>query len=137
MASNDPEEKRRFQSERTENISTGDSHPGYPQGEIEQRPTPSESSTSGSEKKEDLERTQTNSSQRTQREPQFEPIAQGDRAELQRIASEFGGSVALARTRTNASQTLERTDTLAGIEIGHPALDPSSSEFDVYKWVRM
>lgn len=137
MASNEPDDKMGFQPERTGNILTGSSHPGYPQGEIEQRPSSSESSVSGSEGKEHLERTRTNSSQRTQREPQFEPIAQGDRAELQRIASEFGGSVALARTRTNASQALERTDTLAGIEIGHPALDPSAPEFDVYKWARM
>ncbi|EAS35179.3 ABC transporter [Coccidioides immitis RS] len=32
---------------------------------------------------------------------------------------------------------VERRDTLAGIEIGDPVLDPTKPEFDFYKWARM
>ncbi|CAG8974181.1 hypothetical protein HYALB_00011789 [Hymenoscyphus albidus] len=41
------------------------------------------------------------------------------------------------RMSTLSSKRVSRVDTLAGLEFGHPVLDPSSSEFDVYKWVRM
>lgn len=43
------------------------------------------------------------------------------------------------RTHESAGRqgTLERKDTLAGIEEDDPVLDPGSSQFDFYKWVRM
>ncbi|OWP01031.1 hypothetical protein B2J93_6505 [Marssonina coronariae] len=71
----------------------------------------------------------------------FEPISPGDAEELQRIAT----SGALSRTNTssaakesgNAAGRLERRDTLAGVKLGDPVLDPGSAEFDVWKWSRM
>jgi hypothetical protein len=95
---------------------------------------PTESSTDV-ERKEGLERIQTSKSAHERR--QFEPIRSGDREELHRIASSFGGSVALARSMTAESNALERRDTLAGVQLGDAVLDPSSPEFDVYKWSRM
>lgn len=81
-----------------------------------------------------LERTQTGSSTDEQT---FQPIRSGDKEELQRIATEFRGSVALSRSQTGASAGLERRDTLVGVKLGDAVLDPGSSEFDVYKWTRM
>ncbi|PBP23756.1 ABC-transporter [Diplocarpon rosae] len=75
----------------------------------------------------------------------FEPISAGDAEELQRIAT----SGALSRKNTwatakgsaggsaNAPGGLERRDTLAGVKLGDPVLDPGSAEFDVWKWSRM
>jgi hypothetical protein len=129
-----------FQPIRTENILS--SHPSEESSnavEQSQRPSmiPSGSSTDYEEKGE-LERTQTNRTSRSARERrQFEPIRSGDREELHRIASEFGGSVSLQRTATVQSSRLERKDTLYGVQLGDPVLDPSSPEFDVYKWSRM
>lgn len=137
MASNGD---REFQPIRTENIfnshSSEDSSNAVEQS---QRPSiiPSGSSTDYEEKSE-LERTETNRTSRSARERrQFEPIRSGDREELRRIASEFSGSVSLQRTATVQSSRLEREDTLYGIQLGDPVLDPSSPEFDVYKWSRM
>ena len=135
MASNTPNESHLFRPERTENILADDTRPNYGNREIEHAlsATP-DSSISEYGDKQTLERRKTNSSTR---EPKFESIVGGERQQLERIASQFGGSVALARTRTNASSKLSRRDTLAGVEFGDPVLDPSSPEFDVYKWVRM
>lgn len=79
---------------------------------------------------EKLARTQTSA---TARERQFEPIRAGDREELHRLASTLG------RTESYISipDALERVDTLAGIQIGDSVLDPTSPDFDVYKWARM
>lgn len=95
---------------------------------------PTDSSTDV-EETQALERSETSRS--TWENRQFEPIRSGDREELHRIASEFGGSVALARTITQQSSALERKDTLAGIQVGDDVLDPSSPDFDAYKWSRM
>ncbi len=104
----------------------------YPEQDIE-RPTtfPSDSSTLHTDVDEitALERTQTSKSVRDRR--QFEPIHSGDREELFRIASQ------ISRSRTNTSKELERKDTLAGVNIGDPVLNPTSGSFDVYKWLRM
>jgi ATP-binding cassette, subfamily G (WHITE), member 2, PDR len=130
---------REFQPIRTENIlkqerSTEQSN----DDELAERPSmlPTSSSMDVEEKPE-LERTQTSKSALERR--QFEPIRSGDREELHRIASSFSGSVALVRSMTVESTRtgLERKDTLAGIELGDAVLDPSSPEFDVYKWSRM
>ncbi|KAG4429722.1 GTPase-activating protein [Cadophora sp. M221] len=148
-------EKQDFQPIRTENILNGQGeHPGYPEDEIE-RPTTvlngegqhpgyaedeierpetfhNDSSTDTDEK---LERVETTRSMRDRR--QFEPVTSRDREELHRIASTFSGRNALSRTNTALSAPLERPDTLAGVNIGDPVLDPGSPEFDVYKWSRM
>jgi hypothetical protein len=98
---------------------------------------PSDNSTDV-EEKDALERTETSrTSKSAQERRQFEPIRSGDREELHRIASEFGGSVGLQRTKTMQSSGLERKDTLYGVQLGDAVLDPSSPEFDVYKWSRM
>lgn len=84
-----------------------------------------------------LMRIMTSRSAREKRETEFQPIAAGDRDELYRIASSFtGAGTAVTRTSTRASG-LERRDTLYGVNIGDPVLDPRSSEFDPYKWSRM
>lgn len=149
------EDKPVFQPIRRENILTGQGeHPGYPEEDIEQpishvngdgehpgypedeieRPETShhDSSTDVDEK---LERVETTKSMRDRKE--FEPVTPRDRAELHRIASTFSGRHALSRTNTALSAPLERPDTLAGVNIGDPVLDPGSPEFDVYKWSRM
>lgn len=128
---------REFQPIRTENILHEERSTGQPkEDELAERPSmlPSHSSTDVEEKSE-LERKQTSKSAQEQR--QFEPIRSGDREELHRIASSFSGSVALARSMTAESTGLERKDTLAGVNLGDAVLDPSSPEFDVYKWSRM
>jgi ATP-binding cassette subfamily G (WHITE) protein 2 (PDR) len=68
----------------------------------------------------------------TARERQFEPIRPGDREELHRLAS------TLSRTESYIStpEALKRVDTLAGIQFGDSVLDPTSPDFDVYKWAR-
>jgi ATP-binding cassette, subfamily G (WHITE), member 2, PDR len=75
------------------------------------------------------------STSRSARERTFEPIAAGDRDELYKIASNFTGGP-VHRTST-AGSALERRDTLYGVNIGDPVLDPRSPEFDPYKWSRM
>jgi ATP-binding cassette, subfamily G (WHITE), member 2, PDR len=79
---------------------------------------------------EKLGRTQTSA---TARERQFEPIRAGDREELHRLASTLGRTESYIST----PDALERVDTLAGIKIGDSVLDPTSPDFDVYKWARM
>jgi hypothetical protein len=132
--------EREFQPIRTENILNSQPSRESPNdAENVYRPSmiPSHSSTDV-EEKDGLERTQTSRTSRSAQERrQFEPIRSGDREELNRIASSFAGSVALQRTITAQSSGLERTDTLAGIQLGDAVLDPSSPEFDVYKWSRM
>jgi ATP-binding cassette, subfamily G (WHITE), member 2, PDR len=111
---------------------------GYPEEDIEKPELfHTRSSTDIGPETPKLNRSQTTRSTRLARERTFEPINAGDRAELHRIASEFGGSVDLVRTATINSTVLERKDTLAGLEVGDPVLDPTSPEFDPYKWVRM
>jgi ATP-binding cassette, subfamily G (WHITE), member 2, PDR len=135
MASED--EKHKYRPERTENILNATSSDNkttngfYPEEEIE-RPAmlPLDSSTDVDDG--ELKKVQTSKSVRDRR--QFEPIHAGDRAELTRIASQFDGSVGMVRTHTSS---LERQDTLAGVNLGDPVLDPNSPEFDVYKWSRM
>ncbi|KAJ9634936.1 hypothetical protein H2199_008800 [Coniosporium tulheliwenetii] len=62
------------------------------------------------------------------------------RAEIHSIATRTQ-SFRISQTRSNkpigSVSDLERQDTLAGVEIGNPVLDPNSPEFDIYKWVRM
>ncbi|KAK9489410.1 ABC-2 type transporter-domain-containing protein [Lipomyces doorenjongii] len=71
----------------------------------------------------------------------YEPIVtrtfthEMQRPELARLASAF--SSADYRTATDNGDGLERKDTLAGVELGDPVLDPSKPEFDFYKWARM
>ena len=89
-----------------------------------------ETSNDEIDKIEKLGRTQTSA---TARERQFEPIRAGDREELHRLASTLGRTESYIST----PDVLERVDTLAGIQIGDSVLDPTSTDFDVYKWARM
>ncbi|CZR53514.1 probable ABC1 transport protein [Phialocephala subalpina] len=125
------------QKEQNQDIVVVGEH-SYKADEIEQpQRFPSDSATDVDERDLYLSRTQTSKSTRERRAREFEPINAGDKDELHRIATSLGGSVALARTRTGASSGLERQDTLAGVNIGDPVLDPKSPEFDTYKWLRM
>lgn len=132
------ESTRGFAPIRTENILNDQEQDvgeySYKEDEIE-RPIPMQSSSSTYVEDGQLSRVQTTKPARERRE--FVPINPGDREELHRIASQFGGSAALARTKTGASSGLERQDTLAGVNLGDPVLDPTSPEFDTYKWLRM
>ncbi|EGD94355.1 ABC transporter [Trichophyton tonsurans CBS 112818] len=61
------------------------------------------------------------------------------RPELVRIASVFSridSHPDVAPTTEDGGQ-LNRRDTLAGVKIGDPVLDPTKPEFDFYKWARM
>ena len=136
MASN--AEAQGYFPQREENIFADGSHPGYSRDEIEQPEQDNIASDASSESQNaegaTLEKTDTSS---TGRARTYEPITSEDEAQLHRIASSFGGSFALARTNTVASDRLERRDTLAGVELGDPVLDPGSPDFNVYKWARM
>lgn len=121
---------------RTQNILSGESeHPGYADDEVERPQTFRHESSTDIDDKERLERVQTSKSVRDRRE--FQPVIAGDREELRRIATTFSGRGALTRTNTATTGAMERQDTLAGVNIGDPVLDPDSPEFDVYKWTRM
>ncbi|KAJ6109197.1 hypothetical protein N7486_001431 [Penicillium sp. IBT 16267x] len=66
----------------------------------------------------------------------FAHMSPEERDELSRIASNF------PRHRTTSSDLsgmtdVERKDTLEGLELGDPVLDPTSGQFDHYKWARM
>ncbi|CAD6443675.1 339b4420-3913-482d-a280-59f71fd02a79 [Sclerotinia trifoliorum] len=136
MASNldsEQHELHNYFPERSDNTSNIEFTPQF-ENEVEQ-PLPS-SSDSSSDFNETLRPTTTNE---TVREKQFESIRTGDREELERIASGFGGSQ-LGRTFTNATaknHELEKQDTLAGLKLGESTLDPSSLDFDVFKWTKM
>ena len=55
------------------------------------------------------------------------------------LASLLSATVSRPGTLDSAGRqsTLERKDTLAGLEADDPVFDPSSPSFDFYKWVRM
>lgn len=62
----------------------------------------------------------------------FGPITAQDRAELKRIATMTRGK----SYRSSTGSELQRTDTLAGVDVGNPKLDPSNEAFDIYVWAR-
>jgi ATP-binding cassette subfamily G (WHITE) protein 2 (PDR) len=142
------DEKPEFRPERTENIlhgGTSTDRPGIFQGSSSTDFGQEEKEGEGGDRDQDdeddedeigeLSRVQT--TRTVTRERTFEPILPGDKEALTRLASNFsaaGGS--LTRTDTRGSE-LQRSDTLAGIQIGDAVLDPRSPEFDVYKWSRM
>jgi hypothetical protein len=110
------------------------------------------SSDETDEEKPRLEKTMTNSSQalsryqtnRSARERQFSPIRAGVEQELHRIATELdnlgrfrSSSIARASTNKTADSALYRNDTLAGVALGDPVLDPKHADFNPYKWARM
>ena len=131
--------KREYFPARNDNILADEtpSHAnGYPDSEIE-KPELQHTHSSTDVESPKLERSHTTRSTRLSREKTFESINPGDRAALVRIASEFGGNAELVRSATRQSTVLERQDTLAGLEFGDAVLDPSSPEFDIYKWIRM
>ena len=99
--------------------------------------TPSDSgTTSGEDEIEELGRTGTNATSRTVREREFEPICAGDREELTRLATTFSRRESVLSVQ-NIGDEIKRKDTLAGIELGDSVLDPTSPDFDAYKWARM
>ncbi|CAL5870648.1 uncharacterized protein PFLUO_LOCUS4888 [Penicillium psychrofluorescens] len=65
----------------------------------------------------------------------FEHFGPEDRAELTRLASNFPKHT--ATDSGVAGIDIERKDTLEGLELGDPVLDPTSDQFDHYKWARM
>ncbi|KAE8309870.1 ABC-2 type transporter-domain-containing protein [Aspergillus transmontanensis] len=66
----------------------------------------------------------------------FESINPENRAELTRIASNFP-SQRRATGSQESEARLQRKDTLEDIGLDHPSLDPTSDQFDQYKWTRM
>lgn len=74
---------------------------------------------------------------------QFEPMRTFTRNEdipqLAHLASLLSRSITRPATQSTANRqsTIERKDTLAGLEVDDPVFDPSSPSFDFYKWVRM
>jgi ATP-binding cassette subfamily G (WHITE) protein 2 (PDR) len=84
-----------------------------------------------------LEKTTTN---RTANERTIEPVTVDDRNELTKIASGIGRTEPIIGSRNShgdGEHALERKDTLHGVKIGDPVLDPKSPEFDAYKWAKM
>lgn len=68
----------------------------------------------------------------------YEPINPGDEGVLTRLATQMSRPNR-SRSNTGAStqHSLERSDTLAGVEIGDPVLDPASPKFDLRTYIRM
>ena len=66
----------------------------------------------------------------------FEHIPPEDREELTRIASNFPRHQA-TDSGVGSMGDIERKDTLENVELGDPVLDPTSDQFDHYKWARM
>ncbi|KAF2766133.1 hypothetical protein EJ03DRAFT_354264 [Teratosphaeria nubilosa] len=62
-----------------------------------------------------------------------------ERENLRRLASHLSRthSQYSRRTSVSANTGLERQDTLAGLELDDPALDPGSPKFDLHKFMRM
>ncbi|KAF2731319.1 ATP-binding cassette transporter [Polyplosphaeria fusca] len=58
---------------------------------------------------------------------------------IRKIASRtYTRNSGISRTNSVAgSSNLARLDTLAGVSLGDPVLDPTRPEFDMYKWTRM
>ncbi|KAF7931602.1 uncharacterized protein EAE98_004338 [Botrytis deweyae] len=135
MASASDHERHDYFPERSDNILNPQSeHISNYENDVEG--TISSSSDDSLDPDTTLEPVETNE---TARERQFESIRAGDREQLQRIASGFGGSQ-LGRTLTNATNgthELEKKDTLYGVKLGDSTLDPNSPDFDVYKWAKM
>ncbi|OGE56227.1 hypothetical protein PENARI_c003G04364 [Penicillium arizonense] len=66
----------------------------------------------------------------------FDYIRPEDRAELSRIASNFPRHRA-SDSGISGMTNVERKDTLEDVQLGDPVLDPTSDQFDHYKWARM
>ena len=126
------DERRQHGAERSEN--TIHDHPAdynKPQDtDIGQTP----SSGTDVDSMEQLEKIRTSRS--VVRQQQFEPIHSGDREQIARVASVFRTQSQATRNSTTDTN-LGRRDTIYGLELGQPVLDPESPEFDSYKWARM
>lgn len=66
----------------------------------------------------------------------LEYIRPEDREELTRIASNFPRHRAVD-SGVGGMSKVEKKDTLEDVELGDPVLDPTSDQFDHYKWARM
>lgn len=67
----------------------------------------------------------------------YDLIRPEDREELSRIASNFPRHRATDSGVGGVDSNIERKDTLQDIELGDPVLDPTSDQFNHYKWARM
>ena len=71
---------------------------------------------------------------------EYEPISPGDRETLKRLATQLSRSRSqYSQTRRNSTATaagsaLERQDTIAGLQLDDPVLDPNSPKFDLVSW---
>ena len=129
----DSEEKPQWLPERNENIL----HNSSSIEDISKQHKLRRSESSGDTRDENMEELRRiRTSRSVVRQRTFEPIITGDREELTRIASQFAPQSPLSRTSTRPSG-LARMDTLYGLEMGQAVLDPSSPDFDAYKWARM
>jgi len=74
--------------------------------------------------------------------PRYEPILtrtfthEGQKSDFARLASVLS-KAEFPETLDDGQKGVERRDTLAGVELGDPVLNPSKPEFDFYKCVRM
>jgi ATP-binding cassette subfamily G (WHITE) protein 2 (PDR) len=66
----------------------------------------------------------------------FDFIHPEERAELARIASNFPRHRA-TDSDISGMTVVERKDTLEDVNLGDPVLDPTTDQFDHYKWARM
>lgn len=64
-------------------------------------------------------------------------IEADDKAALQRLATQLSRTQTRRSSTTGRSNDLERKDTIAGLEMDDPQLDPNSPSFDLHKWIRM
>ncbi|RFU24160.1 hypothetical protein B7463_g12179, partial [Scytalidium lignicola] len=77
-----------------------------------------------------LERQQT---QRSVREPTYDPINVGDREELHRIATSYhdASSINLTGNSEEANEFIGRSKSI------DPSIDPKSPSFDIYQWIKI
>jgi len=71
---------------------------------------------------------------------QYGQFDNDEKATLQRLASQMSrGQSYYSRRSSNAAQStdLERVNTIEGMELNDPQLDPNSPKFDLHKWIRM
>ena len=142
MAGDD--EKQDFRPGRTENILKDESESTSNAVDTTERISTmsSESSTEGDSDGKPSRRPLSRTATSMPRAERFEPLDPADREELHRIATYITHDDTLNRTISGATagtaeSRMEKQDTLAGVKLGDPVLDPKSPDFDVYKWVRM
>lgn len=105
--------------------------------------TPEKPTTAGyltEEGKEAAEDPIESSSSSDELDKQYEDINSEDRNTLKRLASQMSRTQShYSRRSSNAGQSndLERANTIEGLALDDPQLDPNSPKFDLHKWIRM